>query len=99
MMANLHILYPQYCEGIEVSRCMVGSIKTCIFPNSDNPTWLFMWGLLHFNEQQEVARGFGERMGLFVTSSLVILRQNISLIIEIIIFVCIWIQLVILWCW
>ena len=46
-----------------------------------------MWGLLHFNEQQEVARGFGEGMGLFVTSSLVILRQKISLIIEIIIFV------------
>ena len=55
-----------------------------------------MGGLLHFNEQQEVARGFGEGMGLFVTSSLVILRQKISLIIEIIIFVCIWIQLVIL---
>ena len=65
MMANLHILSPQYWEGIEVSRCMVGSIKICIFPNSDNPTWCFMWGLLHFNEQQEVARGFGEEMGLF----------------------------------
>ena len=75
MMAYLHILSPQYWEGIEISRCMVGSIKICIFPNSDNPTWL-MWGLLHFNEQQEVARGFGEGMGLFVTSSLVILRQK-----------------------
>jgi hypothetical protein len=55
-----------------------------------------MWGLLHFNEQQEVAREFGEGMSFFVTSILVILRQKISLILEIIIFVCIWIQLVIL---
>lgn len=31
----------------------------CISLNPDNPTWLFTWGLLHFMEQQGVARGLG----------------------------------------
>lgn len=44
-MANLHILSPPYCEGTEVSRCMVGSIKICISRNSDNPTGLFFFFL------------------------------------------------------
>lgn len=59
-MANLHILSPRYRESTEVSRYMVGSIKICISLNSENPTWLFMWGLLHFLEKKEIARGLGK---------------------------------------
>lgn len=69
-MENVHILSPQYCEGMEVSKCMVGSIKICISLNSDNPPWLFfIWGLLHFNEQQEVARELGKEWAYFSPSA------------------------------
>lgn len=43
----------------------MGSLKTCVFLNSDNLTWLFIWHFLHFNEQQEVARGLGKEWVYF----------------------------------
>lgn len=77
-MANLHILSPWYREGAEISRCMVGSIKTRISRNPGHPAWLFVGGLLHWMEQQEVARGLGKEWAS-LAPSLVILRQSISL--------------------
>lgn len=64
-MANLHIPSPGYREGVEVSGSTVGSIKIRASLNPDNPTWLFMCGLSHFIEQQEVARGLGKEWAYF----------------------------------
>lgn len=58
-MANLHILSPQEHEGMDVSRCMVGSVKSRFSMNSDKPWWIFEWEFCTLMSSKRLQGGKG----------------------------------------
>lgn len=71
----------------------------CISLNPDNPTWLFTWGLLHFMEQQGVARGLGRNRLLWHPQFSDSETERFSILEIIIFFHVFWSPFLVLWCW